>query len=315
MNYAPVLIPTVNRYIHFRRCIESLSQCTWADRTDVYVAVDFPPSEKYWEGYNKIKDYLNKCGDLGFKSLNVVYRETNYFYSRRGNLKSLRDEVLKKFDRYIATEDDNVFSPNFLVFMNKGLEKFEGDHTVLAINAYRHFYPVKFDSNTFFRQNVDFSAWGYATWKNRVDEYMSGIPSIYFQKKLTLKNFLKVLKNGNNRAINFLQRSTDGRTAGDDTTLSVLMPLEDLDVIMPYESLVRNMGWDGSGEHCQESDSELAIMHNNQTISSEYDFDFVGSGYECYRENKQIYVKYSYGKQSLISLLKNILIYIKKRYT
>lgn len=313
MKYAPVLIPTVNRYTHFRECIESLARCTWADKTDVFVAVDYPPSEKYWEGYNKIKDYLSNCGDLGFHSLNVVYRETNYFFSGKDNLETLRCYVLEMYDRFIVSEDDNVFSPNFLVYVDKGLEKFKDDHTVLAINGYRHFYPVKFEGNTFFRQNVDFSAWGYGMWKDRRDKYLRGIPSIYFQNKLTLKNFMKVLNNGNNRAIDFLYRCTDGRSNSDDNSLSVLMPLEGLDVIMPRESLVRNMGWDGSGEHCQEGDSELANMHNNQKISSDRDFDFVGSGYEHYQENKRIYVRNSYGKQSWKALVRCVLSYFKNR--
>lgn len=311
MKYAPVLITTVSRYQHFIDCIESLSNCTWADRTDVYVAVDYPAKDEHIEGNDKIKEYLNSCGKMNFKSLNVVYRTTNYFYSGKGNLKMLRDDVLKKYDRYIASEDDNVFSPNFLVYMNKGLEKFEEDHTVLAINGYRHFYPVKFERNTFFKQNVDFSAWGYATWKDRVERYTSGISSIYFQKHLSIKTFVKVLKNGNNRAIDFLQRCIDKKIVCDDSTLSVLMPIEGLNVIMPKESLVKNMGWDGSGEHCKEYDPELSNRHTTQQISSELNFEFVGSGYEYYQENKRIYVRCSYGRKSLLALLRYIVIYFK----
>ena len=71
------------------------------------------------------------------------------------------------YDRWIFSEDDNVFSPNFLVYINKGLEKFKNDKSVFAFNGYRHFYNVKFKENTFFRQNIDFSAWGYGIWKDR----------------------------------------------------------------------------------------------------------------------------------------------------
>ena len=51
MIFAPVIIPTLNRYEHFRKCLESLEACTGAEKTDVYVALDFPPSEKYVEGW------------------------------------------------------------------------------------------------------------------------------------------------------------------------------------------------------------------------------------------------------------------------
>lgn len=42
--YAPVVIPTLNRYDHFKACLESLEKC----KTDVYVVLDFSPSEEYY---------------------------------------------------------------------------------------------------------------------------------------------------------------------------------------------------------------------------------------------------------------------------
>ena len=46
-HYAPVIIVTLNRYEHFKRCLDSLEKCTGANKTDVYVGLDYPPSEKY----------------------------------------------------------------------------------------------------------------------------------------------------------------------------------------------------------------------------------------------------------------------------
>ena len=50
MKYAPVLITTLCRSEHFVRLIKSLKANDWAQYTDVYIAVDFPPSEKYHNG-------------------------------------------------------------------------------------------------------------------------------------------------------------------------------------------------------------------------------------------------------------------------
>ena len=33
--YAPIVIPTLNRYEHFKRCLESIERCTGAEYTDV----------------------------------------------------------------------------------------------------------------------------------------------------------------------------------------------------------------------------------------------------------------------------------------
>lgn len=58
LNYAPILIPTLNRYEHIRRCVESLSRCTHADKTELVIGLDFPPSEKYIERWKRIDAYL-----------------------------------------------------------------------------------------------------------------------------------------------------------------------------------------------------------------------------------------------------------------
>jgi hypothetical protein len=313
MKYAPVLITTVNRYQHFRECIESLSRCVWADHTDVFVAVDYPPSEKYWEGYRLIKNYLDNCGDLGFHSLNKIYRETNYFYSEHGNITSLTNEVFKTYDRCITTEDDNIFSPNFLIFMNKGLEKFEKDRTVLSINGYKLLCPAKFEDNTFFRQNVNFSAWGCGIWRDKYKEYMEPISSEYFRKRLSLHSFMKVRKSGNVHAIKFLAECNASHSSLSDWNYSIMMAIEGLDVIMPRVSLVRNMGWDGSGLNCvPEIYKDIVDKCMTQTISEKSSFEYIGTGMELYDENRKILRDNSYEKKSnwrlLLAIVKYILI-------
>lgn len=51
MIYSPVIIPTLNRYEHFRECLESLEHCVDADKTTVYIGLDYPPSEKHVDGW------------------------------------------------------------------------------------------------------------------------------------------------------------------------------------------------------------------------------------------------------------------------
>ena len=121
MIHAPVGIVTLNRYSHFRKCLESLEKCTGAAETEVFVALDYPPSEKYKEGWTDIDEYLkNKEADKGIKQLNVVRRKCNCGVGKpNGNWELLEKSLHEHYDRYIFTEDDNVFSPNFLEFINK----------------------------------------------------------------------------------------------------------------------------------------------------------------------------------------------------
>lgn len=299
---APVVIPTLCRFDHFKQCIESLSRCTWAEKTDVFIGLDYPAKDSHWEGYNKIKNYL-KTATFGFKSLNVVVRERNYGFGNKGNLRTLQNQVLEQYEAFIMSEDDNVFSPNFLVFINKGLEKFKNDKSVLAINGYRHFYPIKKAENSYIRQNNEFSAWGYGIWRDRFG--ILSLVSGYFVDHFTLKSFFDVKRNmGECSALNYWSYWLYPLETGFDIPLSIYAYLKNMNVIMPAEkSLVRNIGWDGSGVHCAGMD-ELAQKHFMQEISEEKDFEFKGTGYEFYEENRSIYKKYSYAKISKLKYYK-----------
>ena len=127
--YAPVVIPTLCRFEHFKRCIDSLSRCTGAEFTDVYIGLDYPLKDSHWEGYRKICDYLEHF--TGSFHLIVVKRDKNYGF--RGNIRDLIEQVRCDYDRYILSEDDNEFAPNFLEYMNVGLEKYKDDPNVLRI--------------------------------------------------------------------------------------------------------------------------------------------------------------------------------------
>ena len=60
MIYYPIIIPTLNRYEHFKRCVESLAKNIHSDKTERVIGFDFPPSNKYFDGYEKMKnDILN----------------------------------------------------------------------------------------------------------------------------------------------------------------------------------------------------------------------------------------------------------------
>ena len=76
MIYAPVIIPTLCRYEHFVRCVESLRKNTWAQYTDVYIGLDYPAKESHREGYEKIKDYL-KQNFTEFNHFTVIIRKKN----------------------------------------------------------------------------------------------------------------------------------------------------------------------------------------------------------------------------------------------
>lgn len=246
MIYAPVIIPTLCRYEHFKRCIESLSRCTGAEHTEVYIGLDYPAKESHWYGYNKIKEYLEHCGNLGFKELHVVKRPHNL--GSNGNYVLLREYVFEKYDRLILSEDDNEFSPCFLDYMNKGLELYKDNSRVFCIGAYSTpEYEQRAENNVFFSFGV--TAWGIGCWKEKDNEFHN-LNDDYFLKVLSFgKAYYKVLSKCP-LGISAISEMFLKKTSWGDWKRSIYCILENKYQLRPALSLVRNWGHDGSGEHC-----------------------------------------------------------------
>ena len=88
------------------------------------------------------------------------------------------------------SEDDNVFSPNFLEYVNKGLELFKNDKSVFAIVGYNNSFECKHDENNHFAQYSMFQAWGYGIWENRFVEAREKMTPSYFKNIIHCLNFL-----------------------------------------------------------------------------------------------------------------------------
>ena len=282
--YAPIVIPTLCRYNCFIPCVESLEKCIGAEYTEVYVALDFPLNDSHKEGYEKICNYL-ESRNFKFKALHFIKREHNYGVSGKdSNVNVILRELWQQYDRLILSEDDNVFSSNFLQFINKGLDIFEDDHTVDSICGYLDYYGIKTDGNTFYRCPNYFSAWGYATWKSRTEERKK-ITTKYFRRSLSFRNLIKMAKLGRSRFLAYLGAICPTNYLWiNDVNLGTYMILEGKCQIRPSISLVKNIGVD-SGENFSSCAGEIANLYLKQPVSTDTTFEFVGTGYEFQEEN------------------------------
>ena len=298
MKYAPVIIPTLNRYEHFRKCLESLEKCTGAEFTDVYIALDYPPSDKYVDGWKKNDEYLrDKEINNRFKSLTVFRRETNYFFSGKGNAKTAIEDATKKSDSYIFSEDDNVFSLNFLEFINKGLETFKDRSDVYAICGYSHYpiYDFKFDTNNYIFHNTDFSAWGYGIYKDKSTQLTKEVnEDRILQKEFSWRKVPQIYRlYGSYRCLQSIQC---GFQYGDywihDGVVTIYNIIKGQYLVVPKDSKVRNIGWDNSGQSFSNGMPTKYQQHAkkqlSQTIDDKSTFDFEGDPMAYYEYNNSL---------------------------
>lgn len=266
--FAPVAIPTLCRYEHFKRCLESLEKCTDADKTDVYVGLDYPPSEKYVEGWEKIDKYLvEKEKQNGFQNLYVRRRNHNCGVGNpNSNGMLLLKEIQHLSDRYIFTEDDNEFSPNFLQYMNWGLQEFRNDNSILAICGFKRVDTSTLKNNVY--KYPRFNVWGYGQWyekRDKLDKYkdLSLLKSI-----LDDMSFLDVFTPNLYKGASIISMIRENVIYGD--FMPAFLPKEEQYCLFPTISMVKNHGQDGSGLHG--GSKEGVELYENLVIDTSNEF-------------------------------------------
>ena len=257
VQYAPVIIPTLNRYVHLKRCVESLVNCTHAIETELIIGLDYPPSDKYVEGWKNVCEYVSTI--TGFKKVTVLKRESNY--GALHNTLDLMKFVSEKYDRYILSEDDNEFSPNFLDFMNQGLEKYKDDPSVIKISAYTSPLFSNVVKSTSF-MGIDTPAYGLGVWPNKRIK-TEGINIGDYLKTLPFRELMRVFSIYPSLISMVIEMSSKGYYWG-DVTYSMNNLLFGTFTLQPSISLARNWGNDGSGINCGKHESiEKEIIDTN----------------------------------------------------
>jgi hypothetical protein len=276
IEYAPVVITTLNRFDHFKACLESLEKCTLAEETDVYVALDFPPSNEYRDGWLKSSKYLEKkeVSNL-FKKLTVVRRDHNYGIKfPNSNSRAIVAELQHKYDRYIFSEDDNIFSPNFLVFLNKGLVKFKDDDRISFVCGYNYpmEFPKSYKNNFYISKHA--SPWGFGTWFSK-EEAIKKYYDLDFLKELLhdKESFNKLMKYKTSTVYSIINMVKNNLVYGDSARGSYIC-LEDKYCIFPTISKVKNIGTDGTGVNSKSKNEKHSNYFVNQLVDKEDKFEF-----------------------------------------
>ena len=240
--FAPVLIPTLNRYEHFRCCVESFARCTYADKSELVIGLDYPPAEKYRDGYEKIKNYVDTI--TGFKKVTILRTDHNLGVVNNCNrLYSYARE--RGYENYIISEDDNEVAPCFLEFANWGLEYSKDDDRIYAVCGFKRVDTSCLKNNVYIYPR--FNAWGYAQWfkrRDKVEKFRNlSVLKEHLERLSVLDSFtLKAYQGA--AIINMLK---EGNVYGD--ALPWFLPQEEQYCLFPTEPMAKNHGQDGSGIH------------------------------------------------------------------
>lgn len=241
MRLAPIAIFAFNRPNHLRKLIESLRRNREFADSQVFIFVDGPRNEKESEIVQLVIDIAKN--EVSTTNTKVVVRDKNIGLAK--SLLSGIDEVLSEHEEVIVLEDDLEVSEFFLKFCNAGLQVYLNDKNIASIQGFT------FDINAipedfYFLKGAD--CWGWATWRNRWKELeRDGIKLLdeIRERRLTRSFDLE----GAYPYTKLLERQSRGEVDSWAILWHASMYLQDRLSLYPRESLVENLGLDGSGTH------------------------------------------------------------------
>ncbi len=245
MNIATILF-TYNRSIHTAKVLEALEQNTILPQK-LYIFQDGLKSEEYRDEWEKVNALIRK---VDFCPVEIKISKENKGLAE--SIVSGIDYVFTENDAVIVLEDDCVPMPGFMRFMLQCFEKYAKEKNVYSVSGYA--WPIYVESaiyDAYFCGRI--SSWGWGTWKDRW---------VKFERNYDLLNDIRSDEEASKRLSQWGGRDTLpillGNINGNINSWAVFWSLKIIAdnglCINPYQSLIANVGCDGSGEHCGVSD-------------------------------------------------------------
>jgi len=261
MNLAPIVLFVYNCPWHVRQTLESLSRNLLADQSELFVFADGPKFNASEEDKDKIKEVRNIVKEKEWcKSVKLIESEIN---------KGLADSIIQgvtqivnNYGRVIVLEDDLILSKFFLKYMNEALDFFEKEPRVMHIAG--HSFPLKgIKQNIYFLNYV--SPIGWATWENRW-VYFEKDADLLISKLNDLPDFNLVNFNCGfgNEFYEQLIRNADKRLKTWAVKWHTSIFLNGGVTLFPKHSLIDNIGFDNSGEHCGTFKPHFSKINNKR---------------------------------------------------
>lgn len=244
---APIVLTVYKRPWHTEQTLKALHANDLADQSILYVYSDGPKHLALEEDLKLIEEVRQLVNSKQWcKEVHLVESSENIGLVS-SFVKSIT-EVVNKHGKVIVLEDDQITSKGFLKYMNEALVLYKDDEKVMHVSGYM--YPSKFKSKeTTFFINVQ-SCPGWGTWKKAWAHYNHDAKDHlkYFGQNKKLRKKFDI----EGHAYYFKQLELNAGPVHYSWAVrwyASCLRAEGLS-LFPARSLVKNIGLDGTGEHC-----------------------------------------------------------------
>jgi len=239
---APIALFVYNRPQHTERTVKFLRQNELAAESRLFIYADGPKAGGDDDTkVQEVRDYLKTID--GFKSVTIIESNKN-----KGLAQSIIDGVTQltaTYGQVIVFEDDLISSPHTLTYFNEALNRYRNHEKVMHIGAYM--YPLAnpdLPESFFYRAAT---SWGWATWQRAWVHFEADIDKLMQQFDPAKKAAFSI-----DHTMNFWKQMIEFKTGKNNSWAirwyaSVF--LKGGLTLNPAQSLINNIGHDGSGVH------------------------------------------------------------------
>jgi hypothetical protein len=270
--YAPILVMVYDRLDSLEKCIASLQACKESAGSVLYISSDAAYRVEDNEKINAVRDYIQTVS--GFKRVIPITPAANR--GLNGAYNAALDLVFEEHDTFIFLEDDIIVSPDFLEFVNEGLEFYKNEDKVISISGFSH--SVFFDVDPGLKSEVYFTnrwcPWGFASWRDKIRS-VAALSLEELKKDMDNSRFVKKLDEiGIDLFTAFQRKLHKKEPLVLDYRYVHHMVKNDLYAVTPYTTKTFNIGNDGQGTRTRKN--EKFTSFNLNTLNDVVPFQFSG---------------------------------------
>jgi hypothetical protein len=255
MTPAPIALFVYNRPDHVLRTVLALQANPLARKSPLYVFSDGPHGSQDIAAVADVRRFVKNL--TGFDKISVRYQPKNLGLAQ--SIITGVSELSAAYGRVIVLEDDLVVAPAFLTFMNHALQRYEHEPRVMQVSGYM--FPVERPKRlgpTFFCRVP--TSWGWATWARAWEHF--NVDSTALLESLTSEPDRREAfdLNGAYPYFEHLRQQAEGTLDVWGVRWYASMFVAGGLCLYPSQSLVQNIGMDGTGMHCgRSSDFEVEL--------------------------------------------------------
>ncbi|PST84023.1 sugar transferase [Pedobacter yulinensis] len=240
-NPAPIALFVYNRPKHTARTLKFLRQNALAEESKLFIFSDGPKDPSDEQSVAAVREVVKNAE--GFRSVRIIERKENMGLAN--SVIAGVTELCDKYGQVIVFEDDLVTSPHTLLYFNEALNRYRQTEKVMHIGAYM--YPLNSPGlpETFFYRAA--TSWGWATWKRAWDQFEPDIDKLIAQFDASKRRAFSI-----EQTMNFwkqMKAFKRGRNNSWAIRWYASVFLRGGLTLNPSQSLVNNIGHDGSGIH------------------------------------------------------------------